>query len=307
MHTIDDIKDDIVKLGVKKGDVLFLRVSYKAIGKIEGGPKVFLDALLSIIGLEGTILMTAFPPKHITQLRWLYRYYVASKENFPKPFTGVMPVMALTYPEAKLSEKLEFPFVVIGKHAEYLTKNHTHDKSGYWLLREVIQRFNCKCLRIGGRPLFGSTHVALEDVFKSQNAYMSKLRKGIFVKENGKTRWYDEPNITFCGKAFSRFTDRITNAAKLSEGQIGNGYAIITNMKKSYEEEMCIYSEDIHNLLCDDPDCLLCRTSYSFSDSTNGKYLGGQIKKLFSKNYKKAMLNIESVLLKIIFEKKSEK
>lgn len=305
MYTIDKIKEDLVKIGVVEGETLFLRVSYKAIGKIDGGPKSFLDALLNVLGPDGTIIMTAFPNKHITQLRLFHKNYVASKENFPKPFTGVMPVMALSFPEAKLSNKLEFPFVVIGRHADYLTENHTHDKRGYWLLREAVEKFDCKCLRIGGQPLFGSTHLAIEDVFEAQHAYMSKLRKGLYVKEYGKVKWYDEPNITFCGRAFSHYTDRITQASKLHEGTVGDGYAIITSMRKSYEEEMKIYSEDIHHLLCDDPDCLLCRTSYSFSDSSNGKYLMRQIKKLFSKDYKKAISNIQNILLKILFEKRS--
>lgn len=305
MHTIERIKEDLLHLGVQQGDTLLLRVSYKAIGKIEGGPKIFLDALLDVIGPDGTIIMTAFPRKHITQLRWLYKNYVVSKENFPKPFTGVMPVMALTFPEARLSKKLEFPFVIIGKHADYLTENHTHDKRGYWVLREAIEKFDCKCLRIGGEPLFGSTHVAIEDLFETQNAYISKLRKGIYIRENGKVKWYDEPNITFCGKAFSHYTDRITQASKLHEGTVGDGYAIITSMRKSYEEEMKIYSEDLHHLLCDDPDCYLCRTSYSFSDSTNWKYLKRQIGRLFSRDYKAAFTNIQNILLKIMFEKRS--
>jgi len=305
MHTYEKIKEDLIQLGIQKGDTLFLRVSYRAIGKIDGGPKVFLDALLDVIGPEGTIILSAFPKKHITQLRWFYRKYVISKEHFPKPFTGVMPLMALSFPEARLSNKLEFPFVVIGKHADYLTENHTHDKRGYWLTREAIKKFDCKCLRIGGHPLFGTTHLSIEDVFEAQNAYMSKLRKGIYIRENGIVKWYDEPNITFCGKAFDQYRDRITQAAKLQEGTVGDGYAILTSMRKSYDEEIRIYSADIHNLLCDNPDCMLCRTSYSFSDSTNGKYLKRQFRRLLSKNHKKARMNIRDIMLKIMFEKKS--
>lgn len=305
MHTYEKIKEDLIQLGIQKGDTLFLRVSYRAIGKIDGGPKVFLDALLDVIGPEGTIFLSAFPKKHITQLRWFYRNQVISKENFPKPFTGVMPLMALSFPEARLSNKLEFPFVVIGKHADYLTENHTHDKRGYWLTREAIKKYDCKCLRIGGKPLFGTSHLSLEDVFEAQNAYMSKLRKGIYIRENGVVKWYDEPNITFCGKAFDHYRDRITQASKLKEGTVGDGYAIITSMRKSYEEEMKIYSEDLHHLLCDNPDCYLCRTSYSFSDSTNWKYLKRQIGRLFSRDYKAAFTNIQNILLKIMFEKES--
>ena len=82
MHTYEKIKEDLIQLGIQKGDTLFLRVSYRAIGKIDGGPKVFLDALLDAIGPEGTIILSAFPKKHITQLRWLYRKYIVSKEHF---------------------------------------------------------------------------------------------------------------------------------------------------------------------------------------------------------------------------------
>ena len=305
MHNQEGIKGDLIKLGIKQGDTLFLRVSYKAIGKIEGGPKAFLDALLSVVGSEGTIIMTAFPTKYITQLRFFFRKHVYSKDHLPKPITGVMPVMALTIPDVKISEKLEFPFVAIGQHADYLTKNHTHDKSGYWLLREAIEKFDCKCLRIGGKAFLGSTHIVIEDIFKQQCAYMSKLRYGLYLNENKKVRWFDDPNITFCIKSYASFTDRISNVSKLHEGFVGDGYAIITSMKASYNEEMKIYSENIKNLLCDDPNCLICRTSYSFSDSNNIRFMLHQIKRLFSKQFKEALVSIRDVMLKMLFAKKT--
>ena len=34
--TFESIKKDLVSLGVKPGDTVFLRISYKAIGKLEG-------------------------------------------------------------------------------------------------------------------------------------------------------------------------------------------------------------------------------------------------------------------------------
>lgn len=305
MHTFDSIAKDLRDLGVTEGDTLFLRISYRAIGKIEGGPMVFLNALISVIGQKGTLIMAAFPYKYISQLRFFHLRKIYSIKNIPKPVTGVMPLMGMTYKNAKISSKLEFPFIVIGQHAEYLTSNHTHEKVGYWLLREAMERFNCKCLRVGGKPLFGSTHMVLSDVFPKQNAYMTKLRYGLFLRENGITRWYDEPNITFCGQAFSNFTDRITKASVLHEGMVGDSYAIITSMQKSYEEETRIYTEDIHNLLCDDPNCLICRTSYSFSDSNNGKFLFNQIRRLFSKQFKEASTAIRDIILKILFAKKT--
>ena len=56
MITFDSLRNDLKALGVSSGDLLFLRISYKAIGRVEGGPKTFVDALLDVVGKEGTIV-----------------------------------------------------------------------------------------------------------------------------------------------------------------------------------------------------------------------------------------------------------
>ena len=49
MITFDSLRNDLKMLGVSSGDLLFLRISYKAIGRVEGGPKTFVDALLDVV------------------------------------------------------------------------------------------------------------------------------------------------------------------------------------------------------------------------------------------------------------------
>ena len=142
MITLESLKEDFRNIGIKVGDTLFLRISYKSVGEVEGGPMTFLKALHEVVGEEGTIILTAFPKKHISQLRFFHRREVYSEEKPPRSTTGIMSVMATSYPGALLSRKLEFPFVVIGKHANYLTQMHTHEKRGYGLLEEAIEKFN---------------------------------------------------------------------------------------------------------------------------------------------------------------------
>ena len=148
MITLESLKEDFRNIGIKAGDTLFLRISYKAVGKVEGGPIVFLKALHEVVGEEGTIILTAFPDLHIKQYYYFHKKKVTSKQSPAKPHTGIMSVMALTYPKSCLSRKLEFPFVVIGKHAEYLTSSHTHDMPPYWLLEEAIDKFDCKLVSL---------------------------------------------------------------------------------------------------------------------------------------------------------------
>lgn len=301
MHTIEKIKNDLIELGVKPGDTLFLRISYRAIGKIEGGPKSFIDALLDVIGKDGTIILTAFPKKYIRQMRFMHLRQVLSSSNPPKTLTGVMSEIALAHPDAKISQKLEFPFVAIGKNAEYLTRNHTHDKNAYWIIEEAIQKFGCKCLRVGGEPLFGTTHLSLEKYLRDNGENQTNIRYGIYVNENGSTKWYDTPNVLFCKNAFNRNVTRIHPISTISEGNVGDGYAIITDMKKAYEEEVKIFSESIHNITCNDPNCIICRTSYSFSDVTYYRFLFRQMSRLFSSEYRQAAKALTLTIQRIIF------
>ena len=41
--------------------------------EVEGGPMTFLKALHEVVGEDGTIILTAFPKRHISQLRFFHR------------------------------------------------------------------------------------------------------------------------------------------------------------------------------------------------------------------------------------------
>ena len=79
MITFDSLRNDLKALGVSSGDLLFLRISYKAIGRVEGGPKTFVDALLDVVGKEGTIVVTAFPSRYSSFTRLFYKYSFSNK------------------------------------------------------------------------------------------------------------------------------------------------------------------------------------------------------------------------------------
>ncbi len=300
-YTQRQIASEIKNLGIQEGDTLFLRVSYKAIGPLEGGPITFIKALESVIGDEGTIIMTAFPHKHVRQLRWFYRKDVYSKDNIAKPVTGIIPTLALTLPESRISEKLEFPFIVIGKQANYLTSQHTHEKYGYWLLQEAIEKFNCKCLRIGGEPFLGSTHIAFDDIFKEKGYYQKKLMYGLYLYENGRKIWREQPGTVFCREGFKNYVSDIVAVSLLSKGMVGDGDAYLTDMKKSLIKEKELFANNISITLCNNPNCLYCRTSFTFSNDKGVHFLGRQIKRIFSKNYKQAIISIIKYINNTLF------
>ena len=60
MITKEQLKQDLLRLGVQKGDVLYIKASYKSIGKVDGGPLTVIDAICETVGNEGTVIFSAF-------------------------------------------------------------------------------------------------------------------------------------------------------------------------------------------------------------------------------------------------------
>lgn len=309
MNTYYSIKEDLKNLGIREGDTIFLRISYKSIGEIEGGPKTFLDAIIDILGKEGTIILTAFPARYNNKLRFLYQRYSIDKGHYALPITGVMSKIAMNYPKSYISAREDFPFVVIGKHAEYLTTNHTYDKEGYWVLEEAIKQFGCICLRVGGDPYIGTTHMALSHILREKGEYQQAPRYGIYVKDNGKLKWIENNNVIFCLSALKQYLPRILDLITINSGKVGNGYAIITNMKKSMLAEENLFREDIKNILCSNPDCCICRTTFSFSKEKKMHFLFRQLQKSFIKNKNEYQMysNLKNILIRyMLFTTKND-
>jgi len=112
-----------------------LHASVKAVGKVMGGPNVILQALLDVLGHEGTLMMYAgwedipdFVLELPAELR--ERHY----EDHP-PFdplishafreNSVLVEFLRTWPGSERSRNPEASMVALGKQARFLTENHS--------------------------------------------------------------------------------------------------------------------------------------------------------------------------------------
>lgn len=57
MHTREQLKEDLMKLGIQKGDKLLIHSSYKSLGGIEGGAAGFFETVVEVLGEEGTLII----------------------------------------------------------------------------------------------------------------------------------------------------------------------------------------------------------------------------------------------------------
>ncbi len=84
MYTKESLLNDIRKIGVKKGDILLVHSSMKAIGEVEGGADTVLDALTDAVG-DGMLILPTHTWKQMSN-----EYPVYDPENEPACI-GILP------------------------------------------------------------------------------------------------------------------------------------------------------------------------------------------------------------------------
>jgi len=118
-----ELRRDLAGLGIEPGDVIFVHSSMKRIGNVKNGPDTVIDALLSAVGPEGTVLMPAYSMPQHSQLAALEDYggfdpltTPATVGFLPETFRKREGAVRSIHPTSSVS--------AIGKLAEKMTGSH---------------------------------------------------------------------------------------------------------------------------------------------------------------------------------------
>jgi len=114
MLSFDDLVQEFQKIGLQAGDTLLIHSSYKSFGGVEGGPQTVIDALLAVLGDDGTLIMPTFNFAFTKGEPWDVR-------NTPSRM-GIITELVRKDPRAKRVFHPIYSFAIIGKHAEFLTR-----------------------------------------------------------------------------------------------------------------------------------------------------------------------------------------
>mgnify|MGYP000487900912 CR=1 FL=1 len=127
--TKSDLISDLRQIGIVNGDSVLVHSSLSRIGHLKDGPKTFVDALLEVVGDEGTILMPT-SPNNVFQLNYIRNTPFFDVKNSPSK-TGAITEYFRTLPNAIRSLHPTEPVSAIGKLAEYYTKDHFNQLTPY--------------------------------------------------------------------------------------------------------------------------------------------------------------------------------
>ncbi len=291
----EELIQDFKKLGIKQGDILNLKISMRAIGKVEGGPNTIIEALLDVVGNEGTLIADSFIKTFPLFLKFRNKNNVFNANSIS--YAGAITNAMIKHLNSFKSTHPVQRFTAIGKLAEELTKNFTLKSEPYDFLREM-SLLDAKNLRVGGPDKVvgvGTTHVVIEHYKYKQK----RLGKGIYYLDNDNNKkLFIENWADGCPVGFNNLLPKYKeNNCIISESKVGNAESMLTSMKKTLEYEMELFEKDPSAFLCDNPACTNCSFNWDASKYSATKTFFLNLK---NKNFKKALL----VILIILFGKK---
>lgn len=135
--TKEQIKSDLIRLGINEGDTVFFHSSLKSIGPVDGGANSVINAFLEILGNTGTLALPA--------LCW-YDWENMDRESIKNSwdikntptFTGIIPETFRKRPDSMRSDNPTHSVTAVGRFAAEITKDHNKAQGGEWAVDRPI-------------------------------------------------------------------------------------------------------------------------------------------------------------------------
>ena len=231
----EEIVNELRRMGLEKNDVVMVHASLTSMGYVCGGAQAVIEALMEVVGGEGTIMMPTQSWKNLDPVDGVHwdadeSEWQKIRDNWPaydKNLTptntmGAVAEMFRQWPGSIRSDHPARSVCAYGKYAEDLTKNH--DLSNIFGEGSPIARFyelDGKVLLLGvGYDKNTSLHLA-----DARAEYPGKhdCVEYSAVMEDGKRVWKRYETLFVDGEDFDDIGKAFEENCPVSKGKIGTG------------------------------------------------------------------------------------
>jgi aminoglycoside 3-N-acetyltransferase len=240
-NTVETLVSDFVKLGIKNGDIVLVHSSLSAIGWVCGEERAVVEALLKVVGKEGTICMPAHsggnsdpaewenPPVPREWIKIIYDSMPAfDPEITPTRGIGRVAEFFRKYPGTLRSCHPQTSFCANGKDAFNIIKDHVlTPQFGMDTPLGSLYKNNSKILLLGvGYDSCTSFHLA--ETLCNNTA---RKKSGAAMDRNHNREWvwfedydYNCDDFDHLGKDYEEIHDVMT-------GKVGNAVCRLFDMR----------------------------------------------------------------------------
>lgn len=229
-----EIIDALIDVGLQSGDSVIVHTSLGQIGYVCGGAQTVIEALIEVVGQNGTIMMPTQSWKNLDPESGVHwdadkADWDRIRENWPaynKAITptntmGAVSEMFRSWPGVLRSDHPARSVAVWGKNASYLTENHTlSDIFGNASPIGKLYELDGKVLLIGvGYDKNTSIHLA--DVRAEYPGKHTCIEHSA-VMENGKRVWKAYETLFVDGEDFIAIGTAFETIHAVNKRKLGN-------------------------------------------------------------------------------------
>lgn len=245
MVTSKDIEAGLRSLGLEPGDTVVVHSSLSSFGEVEGGADAVVDALIEVLGPEGTLVVPTFN----------FNPGVFDPRETPS-VVGKITEAVRTRPEAIRSLHPTHSVAAIGRLAELITEGHdqAHPFGRGSALFKVLQARG-KILQLGTTHTTNSMIHVAEEI--AGVPYLDRSRQVGIKTPRGKVvgKWVRRPG---CSRGFDVIEDSLQEQGAIRETMIGGCRARLMSARAVVDAATEALRLDPEALLCDLPDCGSC-------------------------------------------------
>ena len=202
MYTKEQLKNDLINLGICSGDVILMHSSYKSLGCVEGGAATVFEAFFEVLGSEGTLILPALSFEYVTP-----REPVFNKQTTPSCVGYLTEFFRTQVPGVVRSLHATHSCCAWGKYACEIIENHEKDITpvGANSPFAKLPLYGGKILMLGCNPDRNTSMHGVEEtidpipeyclnmnvtvtytLFDGENSFDVESHRHNFVADNGK-------------------------------------------------------------------------------------------------------------------------
>jgi len=253
------------RLGLQSGDRVIAHSSLSSFGVVEGGAQTVIEAILAVIGPQGTLMAPHFFSPHYEG--------DFDHRNPPPTYCGAVPRLLRTWPGAVFSFHPSHPMVVVGPDAEQLTRDHYRVSAvGKNSPADRLAKMGGKVLLLGVTQWVNSMiHVgeAYAAVPYWGQPHPDRRRGRWAIMPDGQRAWVPLPETPGDSAGYHRLDPFLIERGLIAFGLIGRARCRLMAGQALIDAVVEFLRRDPGGLLCDQPDCYYCVWARQFlSDGT---------------------------------------
>jgi aminoglycoside 3-N-acetyltransferase len=249
------IERELRRLGLQRGDKLFVHSSLSSMGHVVGGADTVIDAILEVIGPEGTLMVPTFTPNCA----------LFDVRRTPSK-TGLITETLRRRPEAVRSWHPTHSVAAIGREAKELTRDHLQFRAlGKGSPVDRLAKRGGYVLLLGvGHNRNSTVHVGeawAEVGYIDVKPYSHAISEAVVITPDGqriRTRLFRQPG---CAWGFVKLEPHLRQRGAIRDGKIGNASVQLMCAQAIIDSVIEVVKDRPDALLCERPECEHCRNS----------------------------------------------